>query len=299
MRMQRKFIWLTALTLIFFGAGCAWFGEKTGIPSIVPAGPKLADFNGASPAEAAKKVNFVPGSQIEIRQTYLGVDAKTEDQKAGDNKEGVRIVTLERFAPMVYTNLSWKLSRKVEGSSSSTEMQTVKGRISGADLKQTHQLYPPAYWPSQELNVNSISAIWLSEDVYNELLKNRVAGLNYGIMDSSLYEGLKTSKDFSDAIKSLQDQVSQAELKDDLDVTRAEEQLSDWTLKINDQDVKVQVIKAKSWFGEIVVLNNPQNPLVLKMTFDPAVPDAASKIKNYELLKTLLGFEVTRLDNVQ
>ncbi|MDD5438248.1 MAG: hypothetical protein PHC70_03835 [Patescibacteria group bacterium] len=294
--MQSKFVWLTVLTLTLFGAGCAWFSRN---PSIVPAGPRPADFTGASPAEAAKKVNFVPGSQIEIRQTYLGVGAKLDDKQAGDNKEGVRIVTLERFAPMVYANLSWKLSRRVEGSASTTEMQTVKGKMTGIELKQNHQLYLPGYWPSEALNVSNLSAIWLSEDVYNALSKNKLAGINFGILDTSLYGALNTSKVFSEAIKSLQDQVGQAELKEDLDVTRAEETFSDWTLNINGQDVKVQVIKAKSWFGEIVVLNNPQNPLILKMTFDPAIPDAASKIKNYDLLKTLLGYEVTRLDNVQ
>jgi hypothetical protein len=295
--MKFKFIWFTALFIVFIGVGCSWLNNKPGgLSSIIPAGPKPANFTGASPAEASQRINFVPGSQIEIRQTYLGAEAKPENT---DNKDGVRIITIERFAPMVYANLSWKLSRKVEGSTSSTEMRTVKGKMTAIDLKQSHQLYPPAYWPSEDLGVNGVSAIWLSETVFNELVKTKVAGLNYGILDSSLYGGMSASKDFAAAIKSLQDQADIAQTKGDLDLTKSDEQFSDWTLNVNGQKVKVQVLKVKNWFGEMVVLNNPQNPLILKMTYSPEVQDAAAKIKNNDLLATLLSFEITHLDNVQ
>lgn len=292
--MKSKILLLTVMALIVLGAGCSWIKDKAAnIPSI-PTGPKLADFKDANPVEAAKKVNFVPGSQIEIRQTYLGVGAKQADALAGDDKEGVRIVTIERFAPMVYANLSWKLSRKIE-----TEMRTVKGIIRGIDLKNTHQIYPPAYWPSDNITNKGTSGIWLSEDAFNALVKSRMTSMAYGILDPDLYGAMVAAKDFADALKSLQDQVSEAEKNNELDLAKADVDYSDWTLKINGQDVVVRVFKARNWYGEMVVLNNPQNPLILKMTFNPLVSVAVDPLKGGDLLSTLIGYEVTRLDNVQ
>ncbi|MFA6099499.1 MAG: hypothetical protein WC750_01310 [Patescibacteria group bacterium] len=292
--MKSKILLLAVTALVVLGAGCSWIKDKAGNTTIIPTGPKLADFKDAGPAVAAKKVNFVPGSQIEIRQTYLGVGAKEADAAAGDNKEGVRIITIERFAPMVYANLSWKLSRKIEA-----EMKTVKGNIKGFDLKSTHDIYLPAYWPSDDITGKSTSGIWLSEDAFTALVKSRMTSVAYGILNPDLYGAMGVAKDFADDIKSLQDVVNEAEKNDDLDLAKADADYTDWTLKINGQDVVVQVIKAHNWYGEMVVLNNPQNPLILKMTFNPLVSDAANLIKGGDFLSTLVGYEVTRLDNVQ
>jgi len=113
--MKNKGWAILPLGLILLGVGCSWF--KTGIKkveSLGSAGPKPANFDGASPAEAAKRVNFVPGSQVEIRQTFLGLGATLDKLLDDKDKAGVRIVTLERFAPMVYAHLSWKLNQQVE-----------------------------------------------------------------------------------------------------------------------------------------------------------------------------------------
>ncbi len=294
--MKTKSFLFVALALALFGAGCSWIaGKAPGISSIIPAGPRPANFENASPAEAAKRINFVPGSQIEIRQTYLGADAKSAAALAGDNKEGVRIITLERFAPMVYAKLSWKISSQ---GATSTEMQTVKGKVENIDLKSSHKLYPPAYWPSEVTDAKETSAIWLTKDAFDELTKTKHATLFYGMTDSLLFGNLRTAKEFADAITSLDDQVKEASKATDLDWAKADEEYSDWTLKVNGQDIKVQVIKASNWFGEIVVLNNPQNPLVIKMTFNPKLQDK-SLLKGNDFLSTLLGYEVTQLDNVQ
>lgn len=294
--MKTKTFLFLALALVLFGAGCNWLKGKTpGLSSMIPTGPKPANFENATPAEAANRINFVPGSQMEIRQTYLGKDAKIADALAGDNKDGVRIVTLERFAPMVYAKLSWKISSQV---TTSTEKQTVKGNIENIDLKSSHKFYPPAYWPSEITDAKDTSAIWLSRDAFDELAKTKHATLYYGLTDGTLFGALNTAKEFFEAITALSGQVSEASKMIDPDWAKADDDYSDWTLKVNGQDVKVQVIKARNWYGEIVVLNNPQNPLIIKMTFNPMLQDK-SLLKGNDFLSTLLGYEVTQLDNVQ
>lgn len=309
--MRSKILWLLIITLVVAGAGCAWLKGKNGdLASIIPTGPSQVDFAGMNSEDAAKALNFVSGSQLEIRQTYLGQGAKAADEAAGDNKDDVRIVSIERFAPMNYANISWKLSYATTGSSTepvmasddgseSTEKQTVKGKLQNVDLKRSHRLDLPGYWPSAEVNLNDSSAIWLSKDVFDELSKNKISTVFYGILSSDLFGSMSASKDFSAAISALTERVLLAEKTTDPDFMRADNELSDWTLKVNGKDVAVQVIKAHTWYGEIVVLNNPQNPLILKFSFNPAIADGIKNLKGGELLATILGYEVTRIENVQ
>lgn len=316
--MKNKWLFGCALVLVLTGAGCSWFANGSGkIKEILPAGPRPADFEGASPAEASKRINFVPGSQIEISQ--LGV------QKDANDKEGVRIVTIERFAPMVYANLSWKLRNESDASAEAessgqasatptkpgqiiaispevtaeiiTEDQTAIGYLEGIDLKKTHSIYPPAYWPTVKSDGKDTSGIWLSDDAFLQLSKSRLATINYGLTDDKLYGAMKTDKGFSSAVRSLNEQTTRLAVDQEIDLIKAEDQSSEWTLKVNGKDVKVQVIKAKSWFGEMVVLDNPQNPLILKLTFEPSSWTADNASKN--LLTALIGYEVTALEGVQ
>lgn len=313
-------IFIALLGVLTFGAGCNW--GKAVISNITgseqPAGPRLAEFDGLNAADASKNINFVAGSQIEMRQTYLGLGAKLADKLSGDNKEGVRIITIERFAPKKVANLKWKLSRKVETDASIkarqayenggskgtapevvTEMRTVAGSIENVDLTTTHKLFPPAYWPTEAIHSRGTSAIWVSDEVFEELTKTKTATVYFGITDQMLFGALKTANQFSDAIDKLKGETTKVEGKTDVDLTQAEAELAEWPLSVNGKDIKVQVIKARNWFGEIVILNNPQNPLILKMTFNPITKGLINLIGGDGFLQSLLGYEITRLDNVQ
>ncbi len=301
------------LGAIALGAGCDW--GKSVISNITgssqPAGPRLAAFDGLSPADASKNINFVPGSQIEMRQTYLGLGAKLADKLSGESKDGVRIITIERFAPMRVINLKWKLSRNVETAVSIKarnsgktldpvmEMQTVVGGLENVDLTSTHKLYPPAYWPTESIPAKSTSAIWVSNEVFEELTRTKTATVYFGITDQFLFGALNTAKQFSNAIDALKGEAKKIEGKTDVDLTQADAELAEWPLNVNGKDIKVQVIKARNWFGEIVILNNPQNPLILKMTFNPLTKGVLDIVAGDGFLQTLLGYEITRLDNVQ
>lgn len=315
------------LLIVFLGAGCVWFkGKVADIPKMMPSGPRLADFDGLTPEQAAKNINFVPGSQIELRQTYLGMGAKLADNLAGDDKEGVRIITLERFAPFNYANLSWKLSRRVETQESisareeyessdqsqpigqviktnppetETEMVAVQGGLESINLENSHALYLPAYWPSERAQAKSTSAIWLSEDVYKELTTTRNSTIYYGILDENLFGAMKLAKQFADSVAALKNKAQQESKNTEVELVRADEDFTDWTLKVNGQDITVQVFKARNWFGEMVVLNNPQNPLILKMTLNPLALGALDLLDGGVFLQSLLGYEVTRLEGVQ
>lgn len=300
--------------LVFLGWGCNWFKPAAlRVPEMLPAGPRPADLDNVTPADASKRINLVQGSQVMLRQTYLGQSAKQEDEKAAGSMENVRIVTIERFAPENVASLSWKLNQRVETDASKkareeylqtkpsarpekepeavTEIMTVVGGISDLNLKDGHGLYLPAYWPTEKAYSQDTSGIWLSRVVYEELTKTHVSTVYANLFDQGFSARIGQSLEFSQALAAVAAEKNKIENKIDPDLMTAETEFSDWTLKINGKDVNVQVLKAKNWYGEIVVLNNPQNPLILKFNLDPAVSNP--------FLQTLMGYEITELSGIE
>lgn len=296
---------LTAL----FGAGCR---QPVAAPRELT-GPRVATFDNVSPKEATAKINLVPGSTIETRQTFLGFGAKVAAALAGEKKEGTRVIVVERFAPRQTANLSWKLSSKVEAESSvkaREEATRLKkpvpepvmvdsvaiGKLIGVNLNDAHMLFPPSYWQEKDdASAFGTSGIWVSGNVYDDLDRNRVSTLDFGLFDPALQGAVGTSSDFKDILAGLERTVKGIEDRVDVFKLSGEKDLVEWPLKVNGKDITVEAIRAKNWFGEIVVLHNSQNPLVLKATFNPA----ASLISGLAPLKALFGYEVTSLGDVQ
>ena len=78
-----------------------------------------------------------------------------------------------------------------------------------------------------------------------------------------------------------------------MEVDSDQEELS---LIVNGKETKVSVIRAHNWYGEMVVLNNPQNPLILRMSFNPLTTAAAEIMGKEKGLKTLFGYEIKSLN---
>lgn len=306
-----RFVSLSVVALALFGAGCQNVAQ---LPQEIT-GPKIAAFDNVSAKDATAKIQLVRGSTIETRQTFLGFGAKLAAKLAGEGKEGTRVISIERFAPREVASFTWRLSTKEEAESSvkaRAEAERLKktvpepvmvesvvtGNLDGLNLKDAHTLYLPAYWPETDEDVPSLgtSGIWLSGDVFDDLERNRVSTLDFGILDARLQGAVAKVADFRNALSSLEGQKKKIENRVDVFKIDGEKDLVEWPLKVNGKEVKVEVIRAKSWFGEIVVLNNKQNPLVLKTTLNPT---AAELVTGLGPLKALLGYEVTALDGVQ
>jgi len=301
------------IALAVTGWGCVNPIEKI---ATIFSGPKASTFKGVSAHDAAQKINLVPGSLIEMRQTFLGFGAKIAAALAGENKEGVRMIAVERFAPTNVADVSWKLSTKVEADASVKAREEARkqgkpepepimvdkvgeGIMRGFNLKDGHSLYLPAFWPETPTGTSlGTTGIWLSDDQYQSLSRNRVATLDFGLLDADINGAVAKVAEFKDAFAKLEGQADAA-ARTDVFRLDGDKDAVEWPLKVNGQDVKVEAIKAHTWFGEIVVLNNRQDPLVLKATLNPLAGGAASAFTNLGALKALVGYEVTELKDVQ
>lgn len=319
MRSHRLLAGLAFIALL--GAGCDW-GTLPFVGRFAPVSTSTLDF-GATPLDAAKAIQFLPGDTLEVRQTVFGFGAFLPDLLG--TKDGVRMVTITRFAPANFANLSWNVTSEKETAASVKARQayekdlelnprgigekiasapvpvmeqvTATGTVMDISLKTPHSAYLPAYWSPGLNNLQGEkSGIWLSEDAFQELVRTRHTILNLGLFDSEANQAARNVTDLKAALDRLRKQADEDGKFKDLTLLEAEEDFIEYPLQVNGRTVTVSAIKAKNWFGEIIVLNSAQNPMILKVTVNPLASGASDALGgNVALLDKLYGYEISNV----
>ncbi len=303
------------MAIVFVGAGC-------GAPTASLDTTSSDSFAGLSPEATAERLQFLPGDTFQVKQTWLGLGASFPAWM--QTKDGVRTVTIERFAPSNIGAFRWSAMAEQETASSTqrreayekqlksrenltdllksppqveVEQVTTSGTIMNLGLGKSHTIGLPAYWPinKQVDALSDNSGLWLSDDAYLELSKTNQTILNLGVFDASANTLLKTAVDFKAAMDALKNQVAQQEKMQDLTLVKAETERIIVPLKVNGREVKVSAIKGKNWFGEFIVLNSRQNPLILKLTINPVTAGTAQAVTGNTDINKVLGYEINDL----
>lgn len=242
---------------VLFGAGCSFGSNK--VPDQVPAGPKPLEVANLSPQEVAKKIVLTAGSVIRMRQFASG-NRSGAKELGYDTEEIDRNIVIKRFAPGNLVDVEWKAQFK----DSTGKVIQRGGALPGGNLKNSYQLTLPAFWKEGEDNALGKSVLWLSPDVYENLSISKQSNLDFGLTDSTLINRL-SSGSVRSGLLSLSDEVNATIDRQDVFFAKADSGLGEYQLVVNGKPTKVEVIKAHNWFGEVTVLNNKQNPLVLKL----------------------------------
>ncbi|MCE9586013.1 hypothetical protein K8R04_01695 [Candidatus Uhrbacteria bacterium] len=320
MRSYRLIAGFALIALL--GAGCDWSSLPLVGRFASPVSTSTISF-GSTPIDAAKAIQFLPGDTFEVRQTVFGFGAFLPDLLG--SKDGVRMVTVTRFAPSNFANVSWTVTSEKETDASikarqayekdveqnpraigekvavppvpQMERVTASGTVMDASLKTPHSAYLPAYWsPGVNNLMNEKSAIWLSEDAFMELVRTRHTILNLGIFDSEANQAARNITDLKGALDRLRKQANEDGKFKDLTLLEAEPDFIEYPLEVNGRTVTVSAIKAKNWFGEVIVLNSAQNPMILKVTMNPLASSASDALGgNIALLDKLYGYEISNI----
>ncbi|MCR4256448.1 MAG: hypothetical protein NUW08_01950 [Candidatus Uhrbacteria bacterium] len=308
---RRRLLAVLGLSLAIAGAGCAW-SKRADIQS--------APVDKTAALEAAESIQFIPGDTFEIRQTVLGFGAFIPDLLKSE--EGVRTVTIKRFAPTHAAELDWELvatrgtesSKKLRAAyeaelkrnpstplpSPTTAMErvTTSGQLLGINLRTPHAAFLPAYWPEGTHDMlGEKTGIWLSDDAFLELSKTNRTILNLGVFDDALNQAVKNVVELKDAIATLRRQASEEEAFKDLTELNAEAERIEWPLTVNGEEKIVSAIRARNWFGEVIVLDSRQNPMILKVTLNPLAAGMDAATGNGEsVMNRLFGYEVGNVE---
>ncbi|MFH1621268.1 MAG: hypothetical protein ABIB04_04255 [Patescibacteria group bacterium] len=262
--------------LLLAGSGCA----SSKIEVVEAPGLKSVSLGTLDSAEAAQKINLVRGNTIKMKQKFSEAGVKLADAYAMGS-EGERELVIRRFAPGFNADIEWKYKTMI-----GDETANYSGAVVGGDLQSAHELFLPVYWQEGEKTAMGSGIIWLSQDVFENLSKAGVSTFSFGILNKEENEALvasSTKNGFNYALSKLDGEVRAIIGNKDVYLTTAEKDFGEYTLKVNGEDVKVQVIKASNWFGEILVLNNKQNPMVLKVTTNDLAGGDLAGFYDYEI----------------
>ena len=276
---MRTFAAIAAILLA--GAGC--------VPTVFPL---------RTPAEEAAALLVRAGSTITLSESPLGL--------AGDwfqafGHGNTRVVTLERWE-LPHASLRWVSEEKIETEASKRAREafealppapvgeiapkppepaydavTRAGEAHADDLDDGDGLLLPAAWTEgEDVSLDGRTLLWLSRAQYDSLVATRVATVRFGLFDEELAGAYEALAGFKSFIESLNKDAPSSTGKPDFDAMHADEQWGEYRLKVDGEEISVRTVQAGNWFARIVVLANPENPLVLQVKLTPAAygPDA-------------------------
>jgi hypothetical protein len=131
------------------------------------------------------------------------------------------------------------------------------------------------------------TGIWLSDDAFQELSRTKQTILNYGIFDEDAQVIVKSDPAFKAAYDVLRSRAGIDGKTHDLTLMKADAEPLMWKILVNGKEREVSAWRARNWFGEIVVLNDRQNPLILKMTLNQ--DEYMDKVFAYEVSNITLN----------
>ncbi len=310
--MFTRLMWLgvAGICLITMGGGCTPSMPNTGgTPEAV-----------VSSEVATQQLVFRTGDTFEVRQSFFGLgDLPSILWKA---KELGRTVKIEAFEPKQAARLSWLAETEQETQESAraradyearmaqrkkgdeyppppavrNETVTARGNVESIDLLNSQTLSLPTYWTPGIIDEGGTrSGIWLSQNSYRELEKSSSTLVYFDVTSDAAAQLLKSSKEWVEAVTRLRTQTARLPDTQEPARLRLEGGLLDWPIVINGQRQTVKAWKAKNGFGELVILANQDNPLILKTTVNPVFPGIGRAAQGSTDLNALFGYEITNM----
>jgi hypothetical protein len=304
--MNRKTITglaVLCVALIALGAGCAKKDTVSGDEGLdVEA---LAEL---TPEEATDVLTFKPGSSFLVTQRATLHEGRLVLE---DESLNTHTVTITSFSEAAGTAASWMQVQRVPTQASlearaayaseeheegeeppeiAFEDVRDEGTLQGIERGTSHELTLPANWAAGETRVPS-SAVWLSKDAYLELSRERASAVYVKAIEAANL-ATKGNEELQGVVNDLREHVRDISDEVETDLMKAEGNVVEVPLTVNGKAIRVQAIQTRNWFGEMLVLNNPENPLVLKFDFNPGMEGIEAGSEAMNLIKGILSYEI-------
>lgn len=302
--MRRLF--LLGAVFVLLGAGC--------LPNL-DFNRKVTDVNPfdtesvsrARRLELTRSIGFENGLTLMLRPTFLGISGTVADVLGDENGRMEATLDLSDGSAFVWSRTdereteASKVARKThiseerEGAPPAREfrMETTEGRLVFARDEDDRKMLLPAFWRPGETLVEGNGVLWLPRDAHRRLKQGQKVEWRLGLGSHALDTASDILNTFRETVKKL--------FGDD-----GEEELSPFALKLVTEDglfaVRVdgkmetlEVLQAKSWFADYLILDNPENPLILKVSVNPVAERALDAFSVLGVDTKALGYEITEI----
>lgn len=267
----------------------------------------------AATEKAATDVLVGQDAQLILRETVAGFDNPFTDEPTTQ----VRITSKDAEA----VEIAWTRTERQETQASqearAAAMNTPvgskaempepvyeevvrSGTLRADGLEEGKRVALPSFWSEggQDFGGQENSLLWLSKAQYEQLANTRQAIVIFGGADSVL-EGLlsfyQSAAAFAENIQGNGDLATVTDGYDEYIAITAEPEWGSFTLRYNNEKIKVPTIVAENTFARFEILANPENPLILSV-----IPKPTSWLMNaIESLhpgSKVQGYKVTSID---
>ena len=268
-----KRIAILGVSLLLLGFGCSDLNRKVSVQNpFITEEPSHEQFEATSRSIELKK-----GLSLNIRPTFLGVTGTVNDILA--TEDGLTEVEVTEVDESF--KISWSKSDETNGT------------LNASKFSMADSMTLPAFWDEgdQEISYNGI--IWLSYEVFEELTNEGQTEWGLGLSNNIL----GTTSDLLRLFRSVADKLFEedktpAQTKSPFTITAKGDPVV-FPLRVNGKIENVSVVLAEGWFANYVILNNPQNPLILKVNINPLAVGALDTFKDLGVDTQSVGYEVT------
>lgn len=302
--MRRLILIVGALTLL--GVGC--------IPDI-DFNRKLTDVNpfGTDSVSRAKRIEdtrsirFEDGLSLVLRPTYLGVTGTVADVFGDEHGR-----TEARLDLSSGSALEWKRAdrRETEESVANRDAHesegregsppprvfaivTTEGRLNFVRSEEDRKMLLPAFWQEGESTVLDNGILWLTKDAHARLKQGQKVEWSLGMGSPVLDTASDILGAFDGAVEKLFGDGEDGKGSPfDLELV-TEDGL--FAVRIDGRVETVEVLQVKSWFATYLVLDNPDNPLILKVGVNPVAASALDAFSPLGVDTKALGYEITEI----
>ena len=272
--MRPRFLSIVSATLLLLGAGCvldtkiglpAWF-LRTGAPS-------------ENAAVAAWDLKLQNGTSLTIRPSVLGFTGAL-DEVLGDESRALH-VTVREADPERFMRLVWKSA----SASGTLALRTYEG---------AHAMLLPVFWPLGEAEAKLNGGLWLSREAYDALKNDGTIEWRLGLAEQALASVSSAFKTFNDLSVKLSGSATSTQLSSPFRLQKTGTSDS-FPLMVDGRLTFVRVVRATSWFADLFILDNPANPLILKVVVHPAAQPALKALASTSVRWNELGYEITSI----
>ncbi len=272
---------------------------------------------------AAVELTLQPGMRITLTPTVLGLGAGLKSW-TGD-QSGLKKITILK-APPQGLSLDWveevreetEVSRRRRDAfekrtsklgvgvdrpdppQAEYEVRVRRGRILAPDFAESGDMTLPTLWPEAEERLPDTSLLWLSPPAFSELRATRRTRWSPGLVGSPLLQPGAVFAEFRRGVQALQEEMGSSTAKEQTFHTiEANAEFGTFDLLVNGRPSQVRTIVARNWVAEYVILDDPQNPLILKFTLNPLSGGAIDVFSPLGVLKSILGYQVLEINTAE
>lgn len=267
---------ILAAALVLAGAGCdlskkiEWrlpFSLEDALPA-------------ADPAAATAALALEPGLAFTVRPSRLGVSGAI-DEAFGLDARALAVEVLESDPERSMT-LAWKTA-------SATGVLEL-GAYDGA-----RAMLLPAFWIEGEASAEANGGLWLSRAAYDDLTIGAGATeWRLGLAENAFAALSKALTTFNALAAKLSASATSTPLASPFTI-RKTALVEAYPMTVDGRIVLVRAVKASGWFGEFLILENRENPLILKATVNPLAEPALKALESAEVRWEELGYEITSI----